>query len=448
MVRSGFVLVLFWLNVLQGPLPIGHGDEFGQALSGVLQGVSEPKFAATEIELAGQLKAASSQDVRQVIQQAVSECHAAGGGTVRVPPGRWSVAGPIHLQSNVRLHLERGCTLVFSTDPNDYLPPVYTRFEGTELMNYSPPIYAFKQENVAVTGQGTLDGGASDENWWAWKNSDEEDIARLRQLAEDDVPATQRLFGEGHRVRPNFVQFYQCKQVLVEQVTLVRSPMWNLHPVLCQNVTIRGVTVNSHGPNNDGCNPESCKDVLIEDCLFDTGDDCIAIKSGRNADGRRLGIPSENIVVRRCQMKDGHGGVVLGSEMSGGIRNIFVDDCKMDSPNLERAIRLKSNSLRGGYLENMYVRNVEVGEVSDAVLRINLEYWGESGEYVPAVRNIFLTNVRAQKSRRALYLVGLPEGPIENVVLTDCRFDGAREPSVIRDVKQLSLLDYGQAPEP
>ena len=213
--------------------------------------------------------------------------------------------------------------------------------------------------------------------------------------------------------------------------------MWILNPVLCENVTVREVTVNSHGPNNDGCNPESCRNVLIENCLFDTGDDCIAVKSGRNADGRRLATPSENIVVRNCTMKDGHGGVVLGSEMSGGIRNVFVENCRMSSPHLERAIRLKSNSLRGGFLENMFVRNLKVGEVSDAVLRINLEYSGERGGFPPSVKNIQLENVTSQQSKYPLYLVGLEEQAIEGVHLKNCTFHGAKQPSVIEHVRDL-----------
>ena len=228
-------------------------------------------------------------------------------------------------------------------------------------------------------------------------------------LADADVPPRERIFGKGHHLRSSFIQTYRSKNVLIEGVKLINSPMWVINPVLSSNVTIRRVTVDSHGPNNDGCDPESCRNVLIENCVFNTGDDCIAIKSGRNLDGRRIATPSENIIIRGCTMKDGHGGVVLGSEMSGGIRNIFVEDCQMSSPQLERAIRLKSNSLRGGFLENLFVRNVEVGEVSEAVFSINLQYWGESGEFFPTVRNMVLENVTSQKSEYPLYLVGLPE---------------------------------------
>jgi polygalacturonase len=232
--------------------------------------------------------------------------------------------------------------------------------------------------------------------------------------------------------------------VLIEGITVKNSPMWCVHPVLCENVTVRGITVDSHGPNNDGCNPESCRWVLIEGCHFDTGDDCIAIKSGRNADGRRLAAPSEYYLIRNCQMRDGHGGVVLGSEMSGGVRNIFVENCHMDSPRLDRAIRLKSNSLRGGFLENLFVRNIEVGEVKESVVHVNLRYEGGEGEFFPRVRNVYVSNVTAQKCRYPLYLLGLPERPIENVVLENCTFTAAKEPSVIEHVDELVFRNVTQ----
>jgi polygalacturonase len=223
--------------------------------------------------------------------------------------------------------------------------------------------------------------------------------------------------------------------------------MWCIHPVLCENLTVKGITVDSHGPNNDGCDPESCRYVIIEDCLFDTGDDCIAIKSGRNADGRRLKAASEYYLIRNCEMRDGHGGVVLGSEMSGGIRNIFVENCRMSSPDLERAIRLKSNSLRGGFLENLFVRNIEVGQVSDAVIRINLRYEIDKGEgeHYPLVRNIFIENMTCQKSKMAFYLMGLENRPIENVVVKNCTFVSPAKPSVIEHVNELVLKNFTQS---
>ena len=216
---------------------------------------------------------------------------------------------------------------------------MFTRWEGVELMNYSPFIYAYEAENIAITGPGTLDGQAGPDHWWDWRGTRPErgrPDRRRREPADRDagrgVPVAERVFGEGHFLRPNFIQPYRSRNVLIEGVTIVNSPMWEIHPVLCQSVTVRGVTVNSHGPNNDGCNPESCRDVLIERCTFDTGDDCIALKSGRNDDGRRVNVPVENVVIRDCSMKDGHGGVVIGSEISGGARNVFAERCRMDSP--------------------------------------------------------------------------------------------------------------------
>jgi polygalacturonase len=222
--------------------------------------------------------------------------------------------------------------------------------------------------------------------------------------------------------------------------------MWIITPCLCENLIVRGVTVNSHGPNNDGCDPESCRNVLIENCTFDTGDDCIAIKSGRNADGRRIGVPSENIIIRGCRMKDGHGGVVLGSEMSGGIRNVFVENCEMDSPNLDRAIRLKSNSLRGGYLENLYVRNIQVGQVADAVVRINLNYDRDRGDQLPLVQNIFIEGVTSEKSKYPFYFAGLDGMKIRNVVLENCTFRNAAKPSVIENVDEITLRNFRLVP--
>lgn len=270
----------------------------------------------------------------KAIKDAIEKCNSAGGGRVVVPPGKY-FTGPIYLKSNVNLHIEKGAVLLFSTNPDDYLPLVYTRWEGIELMNYSPLIYALNEKNIAITGEGILDGQASSKNWWPWKGrkvygwkdgtpnqTDSNKRAALFAMAEKDVPVADRRFGNGYYLRPQFVQPYSCENILIEGVSIINSPMWILHPVLCKNVTIRKVRVDSDGPNTDGCDPESCKNVLIADCYFNTGDDCIALKSGRNRDGRRVNIPCENIVIQNCTMANGHGGVVIGSEISGGAKNI------------------------------------------------------------------------------------------------------------------------------
>jgi polygalacturonase len=309
-------------------------------------------------------------------------------------------------------------------------------------LNYSPLVYAYEQENVAITGKGTLDGRASDENWWQWKRTQRGDVRRLGEMGDEGVPVSERVFGAGKHLRPNMIQFYKCKNVLIEGVTIKNSPMWHIHPVLSTNVTVRNVKVAGHGPNNDGCNPESSKDVLIENCSFDTGDDCIAIKAGRNNDGRRVNVPSENIVIRNCTMRDGHGGVVIGSETSGGTRNVFAENCTMDSPHLDRALRIKTNSVRGGTIENIYLRNITIGQVAEAVLKINFQYGeGDAGPFTPIVRNIDMENVTSGKSRYALSISGYERSPITGIHLTNCTFDNVERPNVLVGVKDLTLTN-------
>jgi unsaturated rhamnogalacturonyl hydrolase len=254
------------------------------------------------------------------------------------------------------------------------------------------------------------------------------------------VPVRERVFGAGHYLRNSFIQPYRSRNILVENVKIINSPFWEIHPVLSSNVTVRGVNIYSHGPNNDGCDPESSRDVLIEDCIFDTGDDCIAIKSGRDADGRRVGVAAENIIVRNCTMKDGHGGVVIGSEISGDVRNVFVEDCKMDSPNLDRALRFKSNARRGGVMENVFFRNVEVGRVAEAVLTIDLVYANEQGPHRPVVRNVHIENVTSRSSPpRVMWVVGFPGVVIDDVRFRDCTFRGIEAAEVMHHAGSVSF---------
>lgn len=379
------------------------------------------------------------------IQKAIAACSAAGGGRVVVPEGRF-LTGAIRLQSHVDLHLTEKAALAFTADVKEY-PMVFTRWEGVELMNVSPFLYAFEAENIAITGRGTLDGQADPEHWWNWRlpspgnpGRDRAARARLIEMQAKGVPVSQRVFGPQDRLRPNFIQPYRSRNVLIDGPTIINSPMWEIHPVLCESVTVRRVTVRSHGPNNDGCNPESCRDVLIDGCTFDTGDDCIALKSGRNDDGRRINVPVENVVIRNCTMKDGHGGVVIGSEISGGARNIFAEKCRMDSPQLDRALRIKTNSVRGGVIEGVYMRDVQVGQVAEAVVTINFFYEeGEGGRHLPRVRDINVQNVTSRKSEHALLLRGFRNAPISGVLIQDCTFDGVAKPDVLENVTGVEL---------
>lgn len=391
-------------------------------------------------------------DCTDAFKKAINACHNAGGGRVVVPSGKF-LTGAIHLLSNVNLHVSKDAVILFSRDTKKYLPQVYTRFEAIELMNYSPLIYAFEQENIAITGEGELNGQANDDNWWFWKGkwghggNNREARAQSQQPANNwlkeqagrNVAVKNRVFGEGDYLRPSFIQPYRCKNILIEGVTVKESPMWIIHPVLSENITIRKVKVISHGPNNDGCDPESCKDVLIEDCLFDTGDDCIAIKSGRDHDGRRVNMPSENIIIRNCIMKDGHGGVVIGSEISGNVRNVFAENCTMSSPNLDRALRIKSNSRRGGIAENIFMRNVTVGDLAEAVVHVDLFYAKETGDYIPAVRNVQVKNVTSKNSPYAIYIASDDSYPVENILIEDCAFKGVQKGNLLKGVKNLSF---------
>ena len=377
-------------------------------------------------------------DCTASIAAAIEACSSAGGGRVLVPAGRYHT-GAVHLLDDVDLHLAEGAVLAFSQDPDDYLPPVRTRYEGMDCYNYSPLLYANGRRNVALTGRGVVDGGADEEHWWSWVKAPapHEGPAKQRLLAAAaaGVPAQERVFGAGHHLRPNLLQLVDCQNVLVSGLTFRRSPMWTVHPLRCTNVTVRGITVDSHGPNNDGCNPESCRDVLIEDSTFDTGDDCIAIKSGKGPDGWHPDQATIGVVVRDCRMRAGHGGVTVGSEASGGVADVVAYRCQMSSPDLQRALRIKTNAERGGYVRDLLFADIEVGQVRKAVLEIALDYERVTqGAHPPQVADIELQRVRATSAGRGLRLIGLPDAPIQRLRLQDCTFGQVTEPDVVEHV--------------
>lgn len=407
----------------------------------ILARIKAPQFPTRDFDITkyGAVEG-GTKDCTEAIGRAITACNRAGGGRVVVPPGMFLTAA-IHLQSKVNLRVSKGATLLFAQDPARYLPLVPARFEGVELMNYSPFIYANGAEDIAITGEGTLDGNADDTHWWQWKRQGE-GRRRLFEMGEKDVPLAERRFGEGGWLRPNFIQPRASKNVLIEGVTIVRSPMWEVTPYDCTNVIVRGVKINSHGPNNDGCDPDSCRDVLIEDCTFDTGDDCIAIKSGRDRDGRRVAKPTENVVIRNCAMKDGHGGVTIGSEMSGGVRNVFAENCRMSSPHLNQALRFKTNAMRGGTIENIHFRHIEVGEVADAVLQVDFYYEaGDKGPERPVVRNIEIADLTAEQAKYAVYIRGFRNDPVRDVHLERCTFGRTAQKDVIENAEGLRFDD-------
>ena len=449
------VLTLLALSVFL--TAAGLAQQAGSAPAGwkklpqILKRIVPPKFPKRDFDITrfGAIGDGTT-DCSKAFAEAVDKCAAAGGGRVVVPAGVFST-GAIHLKSNVNLYVSKEATIRFSTDPGKYLPVVFTRWEGTECMNYSALIYAFGQSNIAVTGEGILDGQGSDGTWWSWKGNRQggtgkpnqnEARKKLLEMGDKNVPVKDRIFGDGSYLRPNFFQPYRCKNVLVEGVTFRNSPMWFLHPVLCKNISIIKVTTDGQGPNNDGCDPESSSDVLIKDCFFNTGDDCIAIKSGRNNDGRRVNVASENIVVQGCTMKNGHGGVVMGSEVSGSVRNVYAEDCSMDSPVLDRALRIKTNATRGGVIENVFMRNVKVGQVAEAVFRIDFYYEeGDRGGFTPVVRNIEMKNVECGKSRFGIWIQAYDRSPATRIRLENCTFNNVAEPDILENVQDLTLLN-------
>lgn len=389
----------------------------------------------------GASTSAKAEVNQKAINKAIAACSKAGGGKVVVPAGTFNT-GAITLLSKVNLHVEKDGVLLFVFQPELY-PIVPTRWEGIDCWNLQPCVYAYKQTDIAITGEGVIDGGGENDTWWKWCGKDtygwKEGVvsqklgsrARLLRQAEDGVDMNERKYGPQDGLRPQLININQCDGVLIEDVTLLRSPFWVIHPLLSKNITVRGVKIINDGPNGDGCDPESCDGVLIENCFFNTGDDCIAIKSGRNNDGRLWGRPSENIIIRNCEMKNGHGGVVLGSEISGGCRNVFAENCKMDSPDLDRVIRIKTNTCRGGIIENLYARNIEVGQCGESVLKINLDY--EPKElccrgYAPTVRNINIENITCQKSKYGVQIIALDSVcNVYDINVKNCHFNGVKE---------------------
>jgi len=431
------------------PVSPARPQNVGERAAQILARVAAPTFADRVLDITDfGAVGDGTTDCTAALAAAIEACSRAGGGRVLVPAGRYHT-GAVHLLDDVDLHLADGAVLAFSQDPDDYLPPVRTRYEGMDCYNYSPFLYADGRRNVALTGRGVVDGGADAEHWWSWVKAPapHEGPAKQRLLAAAAarVPVQERVFGDGHHLRPNLLQLVDCQNVLVSGITFRRSPMWTVHPLRCTNVTVRGITVDSHGPNNDGCNPESCRDVLIEDSTFDTGDDCIAIKSGKGPDGWHPDQATIGVVVRNCRMRAGHGGVTVGSEASGGVADVVAYRCQMSSPDLQRALRIKTNAERGGYVRDLLFADIEVGEVRKAVLEIALDYERVTdGAHPPQVADIELQRVSASSAGRGLRLIGLPDAPIQRLRLYDCTFSQVAEPDIVEQVVDAVGIGSGE----
>ncbi len=360
------------------------------------------------------------------IASAIDKANQVGGGIVIIPKGEW-LTGKVHLKSNVNLHLEKDAVLLFSENPADYLPAVHSSWEGMECYNYSPLIYAYECKNVAITGEGEIK--AKMEIWKKWFSRPKahmESIKRLYNMAFEYKPVQERqMVNDTANLRPQFIQFNRSENILLEGITITNSPFWTIHPYLSKNVVIRKLKVYAHGHNNDGVDPEMSQNVLIEDCVFDQGDDAIAIKSGRNPEGWRLKTPSKNIIVRNLTVKNGHQLVAVGSELSGGIENVFVNNCTViEGAKLNHLLFIKTNERMGGYVKNIHMSNVKSGKIDLGVLGIETDVLYQWRTLVPTVerrltpiKDVFLTNVKAGEVKFVSRILAEKELPVENVSL-------------------------------
>ncbi len=381
----------------------------------------------------------------RTISEAIDMAASGGGGTIYFPPGTY-LTGPIRLQSHITLYLDAGATIKFSTNFDDYLPMVPSRWEGITVTNFSPLISAYEAMDVAIVGRGTLDGQG--QAWWDFLHKLRANKDLPRSKWQDEFAGLNKgIIAEMNYaplnvgfLRPPFIQFYECTNVLVNGVTIRNSPFWNVNPLYCEDVNVHGVSIisPSNSPNTDGVNPDSCRNVHISDCLMDVGDDCITIKSGRDADGRRVGKPAENYTVVNCTLLHGHG-LSIGSEMSGGVKNIVIDNCILDGT--DNGIRIKSTRGRGGVIENVRISNLVMRNIREAAIILTTFYRKSDPEPVsdrtPIFRNIHISGITAAGTITC-EVTGLAEMPIENVTFSDIQLTG-KTGFAIKDAKRIEL---------
>jgi polygalacturonase len=385
----------------------------------------------------------SSKLATGAIRKAIEAASAKGGGTVYFPAGKY-LTGSIHLLSNITILIDAGAELHFSDNFDDYLPMVESRYEGVDVKSFSPLFYAYKVENISIRGRGLINGHGK--KWWDFVEGYKADQPRSRWqymfdslnkniLLPDDPRQMKRGF-----LRPPFIQPMYCKNVLIEGITIINSPFWTVNPEFCENVTVTGVTINNPpSPNTDGINPESCSYVHISNCHISVGDDCITIKSGKDIPGRAKGVPAKNYTITNCTMLSGHGGVVIGSEMSGGVKNIVISNCIFDGT--DRGIRIKTTRGRGGAVEDIRVDNIVMKNIRDQAIVLDMAYSKTEKEPVsertPQLRNIRLSNITAY-TKQAMYINGLEEMAVQEISLNDVVFE-AETGIIIKNAKDIEL---------
>ncbi|WP_149915397.1 glycoside hydrolase family 28 protein [Sphingobacterium cavernae] len=381
-----------------------------------------------------------------IIRKAIQQASDKGGGTVYFPAGKY-ITGPIHMKSNITLFIDAGAELHFSDNFDHYLPMVESRWEGTEVTNFSPLIYGTDLENIAIIGRGKIDGHGK--NWWKFSEVDvrnglqnskwQLEFKRLnKDVLAPDLPG----WVERGFLRPPFIQFLRCNNLQIKDITIVNSPFWTINPQYCENVLIDGISINNPpSPNSDGINPESCRNVRIANSFISVGDDCITIKSGKDRSGRKVNIPAENYTITNCTMLRGHGGVVIGSEMSGGVKNIVISNCVFDGT--DRGIRLKTARGRGGVVENVRISNIVMRNIRDQAIVLDMRYAKGDVEPVsertPKFKDIFISNI-AGSTNRVARISGLEEMPIENISLSNINMQ-ATSGILVEYARKISLFD-------
>jgi polygalacturonase len=405
------------------------------AVEAILRGIATTRFPE-RVQTVSNLE---GRDSRPAIQAAIDELHGRGGGTVVLEGGLWICDGPVRLKSNVRLHVEAGAHLQFLPNPESYLPPVLTRWEGTEVYSYSPMIHADGQENIAITGEGTIDGQGK-QHWLPWRQTQDPIKNILRDMGRDGIPVEDRVFIGERRLRPCLVQFRNCRRVLVDGPTFIDSPFWMIHPLYCEDVIVRNSRFVSRHVNSDGVDPDSSRRVLIENCDFEVGDDGVSLKSGRDQDGWRVGRPTEDVVIRNCRYSGNTGGgVAIGSEMSGGVRNVYVDG--FDLPEASHTLFFKANLDRGGVIENIFIRNIRGGRVKTVLVFSNTYHSYRGGNHPPTFRDVLVENVSVEEATIGISIQGHDEAPVERVTVRNFRVTQAAVPLTLSEVREIELKD-------
>src|SRR5579872_3657444 len=429
------LLVLFFVFETAWSQP---GKTRVSSIDKILKNIKAPQFNKASYDITSYGAVADGQtDIKATLDKVINLCSVNGGGQVIIPKGVFFIKGPVVLKSHVNLHFNDGAELIFSADAKDYLPAVLTLWEGTELYNYSPLFYAYQCSDIAITGHGIINGSAS-KNFAKWRPQRSPEQNKLRQMGIDGTPLYQRVFGESARLPPDMLQFFGCKNVLIDGISIADAPYWVIHPVLCDNVTVQNVTINSMNLNNDGCDPESCTNVLIQHCNFTTGDDGIAIKAGRDQDGWRIGQPTENVIVRDCIFNSKTNGLCIGSEMSAGVRNIYM--YRVHLKKCLSAIYFKSNLDRGGFIENIHVNDIQCDSARSAFIRFENNYHGSRGGHYPTRFNHFvIQNVTCKHSGEVgIYAVGVTGNPLRNISLKNATVLSTPRNEVVDNAENLT----------